>query len=78
MVVGEDVGDRFEYTATELIVRMLTDPQHRSTGPRRLHVTLVRPRRQSLSACSARAQLRGLVFQASMRKKLRAAAVHWC
>ncbi|MFJ7154384.1 SMI1/KNR4 family protein [Streptomyces sp. NPDC101118] len=28
MGVGEDVGDRFDCTATELILRVLTDPQH--------------------------------------------------
>nr|WSX54172.1 SMI1/KNR4 family protein [Streptomyces sp. NBC_00974] len=33
MEVSEDDGDRFECTATELILQMLTDPQHPHTIP---------------------------------------------
>ncbi|MGW6687840.1 SMI1/KNR4 family protein [Streptomyces sp. NPDC054961] len=33
MEVSEDVGDRFDCTATELILQMLTDPQHPCTIP---------------------------------------------
>ncbi|MEE1783239.1 hypothetical protein PUR71_09980 [Streptomyces sp. SP17BM10] len=33
MGVGDDDGDRFDCTATELMVRMLTEPQHPYTIP---------------------------------------------
>ncbi|MFD3679881.1 SMI1/KNR4 family protein [Streptomyces sp. NPDC058613] len=68
---GEDVGDRFECTATELILQMLTYPQHPYTDPRRLHVALVRSRRQSIPTCPTRI-LRGGTVRTRAKAAIRA------